>query len=117
MQRTFQQTIHVSGTLGANVVHTCTVPFPMQLVEVSACASNDSDATIIIGTSSDTDAYLESAVIGDSGTPVVFTRTNFVGSQYPHIPDNTVVVVTVDYDGASGTAANDLSVVLTFTEG
>ncbi|MFW9820000.1 MAG: hypothetical protein ACFFE5_10355 [Candidatus Thorarchaeota archaeon] len=42
---------------------------------------------------------------------------NQPGVYFPHIADGTVVVVTVDYDGASGTAANDLTVVLTFAEG
>lgn len=117
MHRTFQQSYQLHGTLAANATITFTAPFPMQLVEVSAGASNDSDATLIIGTSADPDAYLESTTIGDSGTPVVKGRSDFVGGQYPHIPDNTVVVITLDFDGASGTAAQNVTIVLTFTEG
>ena len=117
MQRVFQQSYHIPGTLTANIGIRFTVPFACQLVHVSAVASNDSAATLIIGTSADTDAYLESTTIGDSGTPVEKARSNFVGSQYPHIADDTVVVITLDFDGAAGTAAQNVTLVLTFTEG
>ena len=124
MQRVFQQAYHVTGTLGANVVARFTAPCNCTLLHVSAVASNDSDATIIVGDSADTDEYLQSAVIGDSGTPVEFDSADFRdtdGNQqtryYPRIAVGTIVVVTVDFDGASGTAADDLTVVLTFAEG
>jgi hypothetical protein len=94
------------------------------LVHVSACASNDSDGTLTVGDSSDADEYLTSSVLGDSGTPAEYDGDDFVDSDgsshdcyYPAINDGTVVVVTVDYDGASGTAAQNVTVVLTFVEG
>jgi predicted histidine transporter YuiF (NhaC family) len=122
MNRVFQQSYHVPGTLTANIVISFTVPFDCQLVHVSACASNDSDATLIVGTSADTNGYIEAAVIGDSGVPAEFEGiADFDGAladgQYPHIVDGTVVVATLDYDGAAGTAADDFTLVLTFTEG
>jgi hypothetical protein len=120
MDRVFQHVIHVPGTLTADITPVFTAPFDMQLVHVSAVGSNNGDATIKIGnTSSPTsdDDYLAAAVIGDSNVPVEFDRDNFVGAQYPHIPDGTIMLVTVDFDGAAGTAAADLTVVLTFTEG
>ena len=117
MQRVFQQSYHIPGTLTANITITFTVPFACQLVHVSAVASNNSDATLIIGTSADTDAYLESVTIGDSGTPVEKARSAFVGTQFPHIADDTVVVITLDFDGSAGTAAANVTLVLTFTEG
>jgi len=36
---------------------------------------------------------------------------------YPRIADGTVVVITLDYDGDGGTAADDFTIVLTFAEG
>jgi hypothetical protein len=48
------------------------------------------------------------------GTPAEFDRDNFVGTQYPNIADGTVVVITIT-DHASH--CNDVTVVLTFTEG
>lgn len=117
MNRTFQQSYHIPGTLSANITITFTAHHGMQLLHVSACASNDSDATLIIGPSTDTDGYLEAAVIGDSGVPVEFDRDDFVNDQFPHIADGTKVVFTLDYDGAGGTAAHDVTIVATFAEG
>ena len=107
----------VPGTLAANVTVRFTAPCGLQLVEVSAVGSNANDATLIVGNSSDDDAYITAFAIGDSGTPVVKTRTDFVGEQYPVIPNDTVVVVTLDFDGAGGTAAQNVTLLLTFTEG
>jgi hypothetical protein len=117
MNRVFQQSYHIPGTLAANVAIRFTAPFDMQLVHVSAVASNDSDATMTIGTSASAAAYLAACTIGDSGTPVEKARADFVGTQFPHIADGTIVAIALDYDGAGGTAANDVTVVLTFTEG
>lgn len=124
MQRVFQQSYHVPGTLSANITITFTAPFGMSLIHVSACASNDSDATITVGDSSDPDEYLTASVVGDSGTPAEYDHDDFVDTSgnthsryFPVINDGTVVVTTIDYDGASGTAAQNLTVVLTFVEG
>ena len=122
--RIFQQAYHIPGTLAANVTIYFTAPFDCTLLHVSAVASNDSDATLIIGDSSDTDEYLQSTTIGDSGTPSEFDGDDFVDTSgntharyYPRIVDGTVVVITVDYDGDGGTAAQDLTVVLTLAVG
>jgi hypothetical protein len=117
MNRTFQQSYHIPGTLSANIVITFTAHHGLQLLHVSAVASNDSDATLIIGPSTDTDGYLESTTIGDSGTPKEFDRDDFVNDQFPHIADGTKVVFTLDYDGAGGTAAQNVTIVATFAEG
>jgi hypothetical protein len=117
MDRVFQQTYHVPGTLGANLAITFTAPFDMQLVHVSAVGSNTNNGILDIGNSSDADAYLDAVDIGDSHTPGEFDRDNFVDTQYPHIADGTVVKIALDYDGAGGTATADFTLVLTFTEG
>ncbi len=117
MQRVFTISFHTAGTLAANHLIEWTAPFNCQLVHVSAVASNDSDALLKIGTSADDDAYVLSAVIGDSGTPAEWERTDFVGDQFPNITDGTIVSIALDYDGAAGTAAADFTIVLTFTEG
>jgi hypothetical protein len=116
----FQVPFHVTGTTAGNMVAYWTAPFDCTLLHVSAVASNDSDATLIVGDSGDTDEYLQSTTIGDSAVPTEFDGDDFVDTAgsthtkyYPRIAAGTVVVVTVDYDGDSGTAANDLTVVLT----
>jgi hypothetical protein len=117
MIRTFQQTYHVPGTLSADLDIRYKAPMNCTLLHVSAVASNDSDATLTIGTSDDDDEFLDTTVIGDSQVPTEFELADFVGDQYPRIADGDVVVITVDYDGDSGTAADDLTLLLTFAEG
>jgi len=124
MQRKFSHAFHVPGTLSANITITFTVPSGCQLVHVSACGSNANNGLLIIGDSSDTDEYLTSSSIGDSGTPAEFDGNDFVDTSgnthscyYPVIADGTVVVATLDYDGAGGTATDDFTLVLTFVEG
>ena len=39
------------------------------------------------------------------------------GKDYPRLNDGDVFVATLDYDGASGTAAQNVTIVLTFAEG
>jgi hypothetical protein len=101
-----------------------TAPFDCQLIHVSAVGSNDGDATLTVGDSTDADEYLTASVVGDSGTPAEYDGDDFVDSAgvshsryYPHITDGTIIAVAVDYDGDSGTAVDDLTIVLTFTEG
>ena len=108
---------HIPGTLAANVVITFIAPQALQLVHISAGGSNANDGLLIVGPSTDTDGYLESASIGDSGTPVTFDKDDFVGTQPVHIAAGTKIVATLDYDGAGGTATDDFTLVLTFTEG
>ena len=122
MNRVFQQAYHIPGTLSADIAIKFVAPFDCQLVHVSAVASNDSDATLIVGSSADDNGYIASGVIGDSGTPVEKEAiTDFAGalagSQFPHIVDGTIVTVDLDFDGATGTAAQNVTIVLTFTEG
>jgi hypothetical protein len=123
MIRKFTHMIHVPGSLAANMDVRFTVPSDCTLLHVSAVASNDSDATLALGTSADTDGFLTACVIGDSGTPVEKDAGDFDGAlvtggaSFPRLSDGDVFVVTDDYDGASGTAADDFTLVLTFAEG
>ena len=71
MDRIFQRSYHIPGTLSANLSIRFTAHTNMSLLHVSAVASNDSDATLRIGTSTD-DEFLAETTIGDSGTPVEF---------------------------------------------
>lgn len=124
MLRKFQQAYHIPGTLGADVAIKLTAPSDCTLRHVSAVASNNSDATLKIGTSADDDGFLTAAVIGDSGTPVEFELADFdgallteAGKDFPRISDGDVVTLDLDHDGAGGTAAADVTIVLTFAEG
>ena len=122
MNRVFQTAFHIPGTLAANINIRWCAPFNCQLVHVQAVGSNANDAELTVGTSADADGYITAFAIGDSNTPVEKEAlTDFDGalasSQYPHITDGTIIVLTLDYDGDGGTAAQNVTIVLTFTEG
>jgi hypothetical protein len=122
MNRVFQTAFHVPGTLSADLSIRWYAPFACQLIHVQAVGSNANDATLAVGTSADADGYITAFAIGDSGTPVEKEALAdfdgaLAGSQYPHVADGTIIALALDYDGASGTAAADITIVLTFTEG
>ena len=119
MQRVFQQTYVIPGTLGANHTFQATLPFDAQLVHVSLCNTTANAGTLKIGRTGDDDAYLLAEYFGVSSTPVVVSaRAGFdgveAGGEYPHLPSGTVLLLTVT-DHASHMA--NVCVVLTFTEG
>ncbi len=118
------QAYHLHGTLAANVAIQFTVESNMRLIHVSAVASNNSDATIEIGLSTDQNGFLVAAVIGDSDVPVEFEIADFdgallgsPGSEFPRLLDGEIMTVDLDFDGSAGTAADDVTIVLTFSEG
>lgn len=118
----FQVAFHVAGTAGADLAIVWTAPCDCVLRHVSAVGSNANDATLKVGTTTDDDAYITAFAIGDSSVPVQKEAlSDFDGasanSQYPRISDGDVLKLTLDYDGASGTAVNDFAVVLTFQPG
>ncbi len=108
---------HTVGTLAANQNIRFKLPFDAQLISVSAVGSNANNGIIDVGPSTDTDGYLDGKDIGDSDTPSIFGKADFVNTEYPHITAGTIIVVSLDYDGAGGTATQDFTVVLVFTEG
>jgi hypothetical protein len=114
----FPITVHVPGTLAANVSVVFQFPFDVQLVQVSAVGSNANNGLLDIGSSADADLYLDNKDLGDSSAPAVFDKpSDFVGSVFPHIVAGTIIIVALDFDGAAGTATHDFTAVLIFTEG
>ncbi len=115
-------TIHLHGTLAANAQGYCQLPGPMTLVEIMAVAANDSAATLQVGTLASAAGIMAAAVIGDSGTPVVYGPADFDGALADgvnplHLADNTILAWVLDFDGASGTAAQNVTIMFTLLEG
>lgn len=116
-------TIHLSGTLAANASGVFSIPIGMTLESVMlANTATDSDATLTVGTSADADGILKAGAIGDASTPVVFDKTDFDGAlcdakNPPHFAANTIFAWTLDFDGSSGTAAANVTIVFGFLEG
>lgn len=109
---------HVPGTLAANVNIRWEVPVDCTVTKISAVTSNNSDATMIFGISSDTDSIIASTTIGDSNVPVEKTRADFASTnERGNLTAGEIAVLTVDFDGSAGTAAADLTVVITALEG
>ncbi len=79
---------------------------------ISAVATNDSDATIQVGTTSSAAALLAETTIGDSGDPTEFGPSDFADADYQYAKGD-IVQILIDYDGGSGTVAEDVTVVLT----
>lgn len=114
----FTVSVHLHGTLAANAQGRFIMPCQATLVEVSAVASNNSDATLAVGTSADEDGYSVAATIGDSGTPKVATLGGaLVTSGTPvNVPNDTIIDWDLDFDGAGGTAAQNVTILFTFEE-
>ena len=109
---------HIPGTLAANLTILFQAVKDMTLVAVQSVNTANSSATFTLGTSATADAYLTTQDVGDSSTPaVVQSKASFVGGQFPHIAAGTIIALAVDFDGASGTAAANLTLVLEFLEG
>ena len=99
--RFFTLDYFIAGTTAANHLIYCELPYPWALMGVKACAVNDSDATLAVGGG----ATIAAAVIGD-GDPAYLQPTT-VPAQ---IAANTLVTLTLDYDGSGGTAAQQVSI-------
>lgn len=116
--RHFGRTIHVAGTLSADLDIRLSVPVDCRVHRVSVVASNASDATIDVGTSDDDDEILSAQDAGDSGTPAVYDADDFAtANDTGELKQGDVLVITVDHDGAAGTAAQDLTIDIDFLEG
>lgn len=118
----YQTSFHIPGTLSANIALRWAAARDCTLIHISAGASNDSDARLVVGTSADADGFLTSSTIGDAG-PAAFDLDNFngallsnPGSEYPYIAAGTVISADLDFDGSSGTAAQNVTLVFTFLE-
>jgi hypothetical protein len=109
---------HVPGTLAADESFIFKLPFPAQLVAVSAVASNASSGILDVGYTSALEAYVANMDVGDSSVAAILDEPgDFEGDNFPHIAANTNIIATLDHDGAGGTAAHDFTLVLVFTEG
>ncbi len=114
----FPVVFHLPGTLAANVTPVFKAPCDLTLVSVQGAAGNASSATLKVGTTASDAAYLAAFAIGQSGAPVEkAARADFVGGQFPNIPKGTALQFTLDFDGASGTAAQNVTILAAFLEG
>jgi hypothetical protein len=119
---TFQ--VHLHGTLAANAQGRFKLPCAATLKEISASASNNSDATLQVGTAADDDGILTATAIGDSEAVVTFDNDDWNGALYTdtdninnlHFAEDTVIEWVLDFDGSSGTAGENVSLTFAFIQ-
>jgi len=118
MFRPFLVTLNIPGTMAANNTFRWTSPMDCTLQHLSLCQSNAGNGTCKVGTSADDDIFLTATAMGVSNTPVeVLAPDAFRYATTPRIKRGDIVIFTIDYDGAAGTPAADVSIVATFEEG
>ena len=108
--------LYLDGTLLADTVREFKAPFDLQLVKVGGQAGNTTTGVIDIGTVADPDAYLDGVTLtGATGVATLWGQSDFVDGEYPLIPADTQVQITIDYDGGGGGDIADVNLDLWFT--
>lgn len=101
-----------SGTLAANQTRYIEFNAPGAFLYAKAWASNDSSATLALsGASSHSVA---ATAIGDSGDPAEIAPAS---TDVPEFAADELITITLDYDGAAGTAAANVGILLYFLTG
>ena len=107
------------GTPTATAKATISLPVAATLIQATAVGTNSNAGLLNIGTTTDTDGYLNDFSFGTGNTPAVAKRADFDGaltvSGDPiHFKKDAVVHITIS---STSTYPNDPCVVLTFLEG
>lgn len=121
-------TVHLAGTLAANQQGAFVVPHQgATLLSVSATGSNANNAKLRVGiggASADDDAFMTDKDIGDSSAFLTYGPKEFDGVKAdvlkisaPHLNKGDVVTWLLDFDGAAGTAAQNVDIQFTLLEG
>ena len=101
-------------TLTADLLMQWTLPVGCTLIHVSAVVSSNGSTKVAIGDGGNTSQAIAAFAAGVSGTPVEKDTADFTD---PHFIAGDVLTVTIDYDGAGGTAGVNPCVVMTFLAG
>lgn len=118
----FTMPFHFGGTLAANQTVCFAMPVNASLESISFSASNAAASTLKVGTVADDDGYITAYAVGQSNVPVVKAAGDFNGALVtvglrPRLLKGGDVLLTLDFDGAAGTAGANVTVVLAFSEG
>lgn len=103
---------YFDGTLAANVTRYLEFREPVVFKYGKATASNDSSATLAL--SGANTLSIAAQTIGDSNNPSTLTPAS---TDVVTEAANGLITITLDYDGTSGTAAEDVHVLLFFATG
>jgi len=93
------------GTMTGDVTAVVELPYPWTFDRAKACASNDSSATL----AASGPVTITATAIGDSGDPAEIKDDSAVPMA---VDADEAITFTLDYDGGSGTAAANPSVLV-----
>lgn len=100
---------YLDGTLSGDHTIADEFPFPVTLRWAKASQSNDGSATLAAEDESG-NAIIAAAAIGDSADMAELTPSAAaVAAGYDQLAQDKRIVWTLDYDGASGTAADNVN--------
>lgn len=99
------------GSLSANWTITWELDHAFMPRHVAFNGSNASDALISLGTAAATTAVLDTKDAGDSDAVAEYDKDNFEDADY-QFSKGDIVQITIDYDGAAGTAIDDPCIVI-----
>jgi len=114
----FIANFHVHGTLAADAVMRYKLPCNATLVQIDTNGTANVTSSLIVGTASDDDGYVQAFRPGYNATNVMIDRGDFNGAlnsntaECPHIAKDTVLLLTYTHASAS-----DVDIALTFLEG
>jgi len=111
-ERLIQWNDFFSGTLSGNVTRYLEFPFPVAFYKAKSWATNDSSATLALGGA--TSFSIAAQAIGDSADPATLTPAS---TDVVEADADELITLTLDYDGASGTAGENVGVMLWFMSG
>jgi len=119
----FRHSVHLHGTLAANAQGYIYLPNGATLKMVAATASNASSATLKLGTVADDDGIFVALAIGASGVPVIWDKGDWGGAlntlgadENYYVAAGVTLLWTLDFDGAAGTAGQNVSISFDFIE-
>ena len=112
----------MSQTIQANSLVTLHYRISLPSGQPLISTFNATPATLQLGAGDDADGIMAAKAIGDEGVPLTFGKANFDGAlcdakNPPHFDKGTVITWLLDFDGAGGTAAADVTILFSFLEG
>lgn len=100
------------GALSANWVIDVELAHAFMPQHISAVGSNANNALISLGTSAAATAVLATKDFGDSGDPAEYDSDDFADADY-QFAKGDIMRITIDFDGAAGTAVADPAIAIT----
>lgn len=107
-ERMLTTSYHITGTLAANATIVDEFPYPVTYLGTKATGSNTNDATLAVSGG----ATIAATAIGDGSDPVYLQPSSPTA-----VAKDTAITFTLDFDGAAGTAAANVTIINNYLVG